>query len=283
LPIFHFSVACLPQAPDGIKPNLVQEFVIVAWEDIWPMKQYAGFITLAALSLAAAGWAMFGHQARDNAPRPVNAPANTPSPAQTSKSPKGSGFDFYVLSLSWSPAFCASDAGRNSRQQCGTNRQYGFVVHGLWPQNDRGYPEFCGKDREERVTESLGRSMFDIMPSMGLIGHQWRKHGSCSGLSQKDYFETTRAAYERVTLPKDIASGASNKTLSTDAIESAFITSNPGMTKQGIAISCEGPKLEEVRICLTKDLSFRACPDVDRQGCRSNTTDIIPIRSSSQE
>ncbi len=242
------------------------------------MKQYAGFIALAVLSLAAAAWMTLAPETQEAPSRPASSSSNAPSQQQTKQAPQGSGFDFYVLSLSWSPAFCESDAGRNSRQQCGSDRRYGFVVHGLWPQNESGYPEFCGKDREERVPESLGRTMFDIMPSMGLIGHQWRKHGTCSGLSQKDYLATTRAAYERVTLPSDIASGASSKTLSSDAIESAFIAANPAMTKQGIAISCEGRKLEEVRICMNKDLSFRTCPEVDRQGCRANTTDIIPIR-----
>ncbi|WP_077106539.1 ribonuclease [Agrobacterium sp. DSM 25558] len=242
------------------------------------MKQYAGFIALGALSLAAAGWFMFADQKQETPRKPITISATAPSPMQTPQPPVGSGFDFYVLSLSWSPAFCASDAGQNSRQQCGGDRKYGFIVHGLWPQNESGYPEFCGKDKQERVPDSLGSSMFDIMPSMGLIGHQWRKHGSCSGLSQKDYLDTIRAAYQRVNLPKDLSSGTSSKTLSADAVETAFIADNPGMTKQGLAISCDGPRLEEVRICMNKDLGFRSCPEVDRKGCRSNTTEIIPIR-----
>jgi ribonuclease T2 len=242
------------------------------------MKQYAGFIALGALALAAAGWVVFDVKSPETFPQPTSAPVTVPVSTQTPQPPVGSGFDFYVLSLSWSPAFCASEAGQNSRQQCGSNRKYGFIVHGLWPQNDSGYPEFCGKDKQDRVPEALGRAMFDIMPSMGLIGHQWRKHGTCSGLSQKDYLDTIRAAYQRVNLPKDIASGSSSKTLSADAVETAFVADNPGMTKQGLAVSCEGSKLEEVRICMTKDLGFRSCPEVDRKGCRSNTTEIIPIR-----
>jgi ribonuclease T2 len=249
------------------------------------MKQYAGFIALAALALAAAGWMTFGQPSQSelsqNAPAPQETERTEPataSPANAVPRAQGSGFDFYVLSLSWSPAFCASDAGRNSRQQCGTDRKHGFIVHGLWPQNESGYPEFCGKDRNERVPDALGRAMVDIMPSMGLIGHQWRKHGTCSGLSQSDYLDTIRAAYQRVTLPKEIASGAAPRTLSADAIEGAFISVNPAMTKQGIAISCDGPKLEEVRICMNKDLSFRTCPQVDRRGCQSKAADIIPIR-----
>lgn len=242
------------------------------------MKQYFGFIALAALSLAAAVWIFLPQSQSIRPAEPAKVPSSSTQSSASPPSAQGSGFDFYVLSLSWSPAFCASDAGKNSRQQCDSDRKYGFVVHGLWPQNERGYPEFCGNDKSERVPENLGRSMFDIMPSMGLIGHQWRKHGSCSGLSQKDYFDTTRAAYNRIALPADIASGSQSKRLSADAIETAFITANPGMTKQGIAISCDGAALEEVRICLNRDLSFRNCAEVDRQGCRANVTDIIPIR-----
>lgn len=241
------------------------------------MKQYAGFIALGAMSLAAAGWMMLNGQAWEISSQTIGASTNAASPTRTIQPTQGSGFDFYVLSLSWSPAFCASDAGKNSRQQCGSGRKYGFIVHGLWPQNEQGYPEFCGKDREERVPEALGRTMFDIMPSMGLIGHQWRKHGSCSGLTQKDYLTTIRAAYDRVSLPGNISSGSSSQTLSADAIETAFVSSNPGLSKRGIAISCDGPKLEEVRICLNKDLSFRDCPEVDRRGCRATSTEILPI------
>lgn len=239
------------------------------------MKRYAGFIALGLLSLAAV-WL-----ARE---QPAEIVAQSPAPSGTEAAkridwivPEGSGFDFYVLSLSWSPAFCAGPDAANNRQQCGASRKYGFIVHGLWPQNEKGYPEFCQSGEPERVAENLGRSMFDIMPSMGLIGHQWRKHGSCSGLSQKDYLGVTRAAYNSVKLPALIADGARHQNLSSDAIEAAFVGANAGMTKQGIAISCDRQKLEEVRICLNKDLSFRACPEVNRQGCRANATEIIPI------
>jgi len=242
------------------------------------MKQYFGFIALGALSLAAAGWVFLGqHQPASGPAAPRTGTPSAPSSHDTAETSEA-GFDFYVLSLSWSPAFCASDAGRNSRQQCGADRKFGFVVHGLWPQNDQGYPEFCGADKNERVPDNLGRSMFDIMPSMGLIGHQWRKHGSCSGLTQKQYFDKTRDAYDRIKIPADLSTGDQSKRLSADAIEAAFVSANPGMTKNGIAISCEGPRLEEVRICLSKTLSFLDCPEVDRQGCRSNAAEIIPIQ-----
>ena len=77
-------------------------------------------------------------------------------------------FDFYVLSLSWSPTYCGSEAGRDDRQQCGSGRPYAFVVHGLWPQYERGWPEDC-RLREKWVPEDIIDAMLDIMPSKKLI------------------------------------------------------------------------------------------------------------------
>src|SRR5580704_5376656 len=61
-------------------------------------------------------------------------------------------FDYYVLSLSWSPSFCEEaqergNGGRSQQQQCG-GRPFSFVVHGLWPQYERGYPEYCDRSKE---------------------------------------------------------------------------------------------------------------------------------------
>lgn len=187
-------------------------------------------------------------------------------------------FDFYVLSLSWSPTFCASSRGKDSPEQCGTEKKFSFIVHGLWPQNDKGYPEFCTTREPRRVPDALGRSYFDLMPSMGLIGHQWRKHGSCSGLSQSDYLSKTREAFGKITLPPDFSNVSQPQTLSAEAIEQSFIRANPGMPETAIAVSCDGSRLEEVRICLTKDLGFRPCAEVDRKGCTINRVTVPPPR-----
>lgn len=186
-------------------------------------------------------------------------------------------FDFYVLSLSWSPTYCAMRTDAPRSRQCESKANFGFVVHGLWPQYERGYPEFCSSREPRRVPTALGEEMFDIMPSMGLIGHQWRKHGSCTGLSQRDYLATTRRAFDRIRIPERVSDGKARMSLSADEIEQMFVSANPGMTKQGIAAKCEGRQLEEVRICLTTDLRFRDCEEVDRGGCRRDRIELPPI------
>ncbi|WEZ83865.1 ribonuclease [Rhizobium sp. 32-5/1] len=191
--------------------------------------------------------------------------------------PIGTGFDYYVLSLSWSPTWCAGNDVSGRTEQCAADASHGFIVHGLWPQNETGFPEYCRTSESDRIPERLGRTLFDIMPSMGLIGHEWRKHGSCSGLTQKDYFAVVRAAWDRLEIPPALKSIVRPKEAATDDIETAFLAANPGLAKNAIAITCEARFLEEVRICYNKDLSFRSCPAVDARSCRSKSVTLPPI------
>ncbi|VVT16200.1 ribonuclease [Rhizobium sp. EC-SD404] len=181
-------------------------------------------------------------------------------------------FDFYVLSLSWSPTFCALEGGDN-RQQCGSDADFGFIVHGLWPQYEQGFPEFCETRHDDRVPRELGQDYFDIMPSMGLIGHQWRKHGSCTGLSPDDYLELTREAFERLQIPDEL-DGRGAISLSPADVETTFLDANSGLSEDGLAATCSAGALDEVRICLTKDLDFRACREVDARGCRQRLIEV---------
>src|SRR5690349_15721016 len=166
------------------------------------MQRRAWLSALAALLIA--GCSQEAEQAPADAklPTPIaqTAPLGGPTvkpeqPAEPARStlPIGEGFDFYVLSLSWSPSYCEAEGEEANRQQCSTARPYAFVVHGLWPQFERGFPESCRTD-EPDVSNATLRTLYDIMPAAGLIRHEWKKHGSCSGLDQDDYFAVLRAA-----------------------------------------------------------------------------------------
>jgi ribonuclease T2 len=196
--------------------------------------------------------------------------------ANNSQVPQGSGFDFYVLSLSWSPHYCASKSGDGDPQQCRSAKPFGFIVHGLWPQNERGYPEYCNVNNEPSRDEV--RSISDLTPSAGLVRHEWTKHGSCSGLAPSDYFEVTRAARQQVTIPPQFSNATRSISLSANQIENAFVLANPGISLKGIAVDCDRQKFAEVRICLTKSLQFRDCPEVDRAGCRAQSITIEPMK-----
>lgn len=201
-------------------------------------------------------------------------PASSPAAAQSRDGDIPGDFDFYVLSLSWSPSYCASEGSRANRQQCGSGRPFGFVVHGLWPQNERGYPANCridGRSGGSYVPRQIASGLSDIMPSTGLVAYQWRKHGSCSGLTQRDYFSTLRDAYEQVSIPPSLRNLAGGRRVDPMLVEKAFIAANPGLRPDGISVACQKNYLQEVRICMTKDLKFRACEQVDANACRSRS------------
>jgi ribonuclease T2 len=190
-------------------------------------------------------------------------------------------FDFYVLSLSWSPSFCegASERGNNGRSQqaqCG-GRPFSFVVHGLWPQYERGFPDYCLRP-SPRLDRNIMTSMLDLMPAPGLIFNEWDKHGTCSGLGPRAYFETVRKARAAVKIPPDYLELSEVKTVAPSEIEDAFIAVNPGLSNAAISVICDRSRLSEVRICMSKDLQFRACEEIDRRACRRDQVTMPPIR-----
>jgi ribonuclease T2 len=186
-----------------------------------------------------------------------------------------------VLSLSWSPSFCeaAEEQGRSGRSQqaqCG-GRPFSFVVHGLWPQYEHGYPEYC-----QRPSPRLGRdimvSMLDLMPAPGLIYNEWDKHGTCSGLGERAYFETIRKARAVVKIPPEFLQLSEEKTIAPSDVEDAFVKANPGLSTGAIAVTCNRTRLSEVRICLSKDLQFRDCEEIDKRACRRDQVTMPPVR-----
>lgn len=179
-------------------------------------------------------------------------------------------FDYWILALSWSPQYCEE---RANDPQC--RRQYDFVVHGLWPQFEKGYPEFCGP--REDVEDSLVQRMLSLMPSPSLIRHQWNKHGTCSGLSQEDYFLTAEMAERSLVLPESLQAPRKFRKTTLADFEQELMDINPGLLPEGIAVQCTGRWLEEVRICYDRDFNFRACASDVKDRCRGDIA-IRPMR-----
>ena len=190
-------------------------------------------------------------------------------------------FDFYVLSLSWSPSFCAAAAERGRRGggnniQCGV-RPYTFVVHGLWPQYDKGYPEYCELPAP-RLYRGIVSEMLDLMPAPHLIFNEWDRHGTCSGLSPRAYFETVRKARAAVKIPPDYGDLKEPLSVTPDGVKDAFIKANPGLPPDAIAIGCDRRRLNEVRLCLSKDLQFHDCPEIAKRSCKRDQLVMPPTR-----
>ena len=188
-------------------------------------------------------------------------------------------FDFYVLALSWSPSFCeaAAERGNSGRSQIQCERPYSFVVHGLWPQYERGFPEYCQRP-SPRLDRNIMTSMLDLMPAPGLIFNEWDKHGTCSGLGARAYFESVRKARAAVKIPEEFLQLPEPKTIAPGDLEAAFIKINPGLSSSAVSVICDRTRLSEVRICMSKDLQFRSCEEIDRRACRRDQVTMPPVR-----
>lgn len=197
--------------------------------------------------------------------------------AEDTDIPKGSGYDFLVLALSWSPTYCILEGDQANRQQCGTQANHAFVVHGLWPQFEKGWPEFCNSSEPKRVPDDLVKQNLDLMPSAGLIGHQWRKHGSCSGLNQRDYFKLVRAAWSKIQIPEPFKAAQDTAKIAPSEISKEFLKANPDLKQNGISVQCDDNFISEVRICMNHDLEFRSCEQVSSRSCRILNAELPAI------
>lgn len=186
-------------------------------------------------------------------------------------------FDYYLLSLSWSPAFCLGSPGA---AECSGARRYGFIVHGLWPQNEQGWPQYCNV--HVPVPDEVVQGIADIMPARQLVYHEWSAHGTCSGLDPSAFFALVRRAYSSVKLPPQLSDAREPLQQSPEALAGAFANANPHLAAQSVVVTCSGqtvPRLREVHLCLDRDLRSRACSaDAMREACRAPTLLVPPIR-----
>ncbi|MDF1855160.1 ribonuclease T2 [Pseudooceanicola sp.] len=167
-------------------------------------------------------------------------------------------FDYYLLSLSWSPTWCALEGRARSSPQCDEEADFGWVLHGLWPQYERGYPSQCSTVHSG---PSWGRTaaMADIMGAPGVAWYQWQKHGRCSGLAANSYFDLARLAYDRVNRPPVLRALTRDVTLPAKVVEDAFLEVNPDLRADMVTVTCKAGRIQEVRICLTRSLESRRC------------------------
>ncbi|HEY0212652.1 MAG TPA: ribonuclease T2 [Paenirhodobacter sp.] len=180
---------------------------------------------------------------------------------------KAGQFDYYVMALSWSPGWCATDGRNRGAAQCDTGSKTSFVLHGLWPQYERGYPSYC-RTAERDPSRAQSAAMQDIMGASGAAWYQWKKHGRCAGLPATRYYETARQAYRHYQIPEVFRNLTRDVKLPASVVEEAFLEANPGLTRDMVTVTCDQGRIDEVRICLNRDLSPRPCgADVIRD-CR---------------
>jgi ribonuclease T2 len=242
-----------------------------------------------ALSLALTAAGAIGTFAQ-TAPAPPPAAQTAPSPppaAQTAPAPAVAAqaapavattqFDYYVMTLSWAPGFCDLGGKETSSPECAEGSGDGFVVHGLWPNNEyRPSPESClGRDpTSDDLEDEHG-----VYPNDRLAAYEYRKHGTCTGLSPHDYFAVVRSVRARLKIPEMFQAPSEQLHMAPEEVAQAFMAANPNLHPDNMAISCSNAELVDVRFCLAKDLSsYAICRKVARHTCQRTSIVVAPVR-----
>ncbi|MGQ0567143.1 MAG: ribonuclease T2 family protein [Gemmobacter sp.] len=186
-------------------------------------------------------------------------------------------FDYYVAALSWSATWCALEGAARGEPQCDAGRGVTFVLHGLWPQHEDGWPSYC-RTVERDPSRGETAAVADVFGGAGAAFYQWKKHGRCSGLSARDFYATARRVREGVRIPAVFAQVNRRLEVPASVIEGAFVEANPGLDPGMVTVTCRDGMIAEVRLCLTRDLAPRACGADAARDCRMPDAVLLPLR-----
>lgn len=175
------------------------------------MPQLSIFVVL-FMAVVISGW-FFNKKKQDSVVNTVAGNYDTVMKHDKYGQNKRAPVDYYTLALSWSPAFCDIQKDRyhgnipkSLQYQCGGTTQFGWVIHGLWPQNGKArnisdHPRFCQGDLAE-LPETTIEKYLPEAPGAALLQGEWEKHGACAFSNAEQYFEQQKALFNALKLPK---------------------------------------------------------------------------------
>ncbi|PWB31501.1 ribonuclease [Pseudomonas sp. SDI] len=113
--------------------------------------------------------------------------------------------DYLVYSVTWQPSFCVL---KPATPGCATPPA-AFLTHGIWPYNKstaektNRHPQFCNTapscqagttceisaEHLTAITTDPQIARLVTADPAGMFKHEWKKHGTCSGKLDTDYFQ----------------------------------------------------------------------------------------------
>jgi len=160
----------------------------------------------------------------------------------------------YVFAYSWTPGFCNGE----SYPGCKAPQNYwkqNLTIHGLWPQyTTSGYPASCTTEQfNSSIPIEIGLDyMVERWPDVqydinnpaydSFWEHEWTKHGTCSGLSQYDYFTTALSLTNTLITPEIIHNSIG---LNVSGDEIRYSIANPS----SVSLQCHKQMLVGIYTC----------------------------------
>jgi len=194
-------------------------------------------------------------------------------------------FDYFYLVREWNPTFCLEDACKRLPD----NR---FTIHGLWPQYAAGkYPSYCNRSEPYDSDVLAGIRPWEAFEWPSLThsddhfwSHEWMKHGTCSAMTQLEFFNKALALNEKYDLMAALNTAGivpSNKMKYPRKDVSAALKAGLGVEAQ---VHCFSDEISEIYMCFTKDLEpFDCAQPYLGHSCKMigfplNTIDKFPQR-----
>jgi ribonuclease T2 len=171
----------------------------------------------------------------------------------------------YTMALSWSPEFCKPREGQRSHaRQCSRrDGRFGFVLYGLWPRAERGWPQWCPSTARPTGAQLAGQLCRS--PSARLVARQWAKHGACMARNPRTYFRVGNILFDSLRWP-DLDRLSRKEGLTAGDLREVFVAANRGWRKDAVGIVAnERGWLEELRLCYDRRFRPQAC-DAQRFG-----------------
>lgn len=160
-------------------------------------------------------------------------------------------FNYFILALAWEPDYCATSSNPDP-QSCTPGMKLGFILHGLWPMYDEGWPSYCS-------TETMSNEMIadfpGLFPTDFLYGHEWEKHGTCTGLDPQGYFLLSQEFKDSIAIPDAFLSPEEPFRMDEDSLIEAFVQVNPSFDENSFSVFCSGSGqyLSELYVCISRD------------------------------
>jgi ribonuclease T2 len=164
----------------------------------------------------------------------------------------------YTLTLTWSPEFCYHHARDEfAGFQCGGGSQFGFTLHGLWPDGiGKEWPQYC--TTTPLLSPATIRRNMCSTPSAQLLQHEWAKHGTCVGGTPDAYFARSTGLYAKLRYP-DMDALSRNRALTVGQFKTAMAVANPYLPATAIRVTASKGWLDELWLCLDKRDRYMRC------------------------
>ena len=160
----------------------------------------------------------------------------------------------YVYAYSWTPGFCYNQVYpgcMNPLPYWETN----LTIHGLWPQYAvSGYPASCTTEPfDNTIPTQIGESkMIQYWPDVqytldsssynSFWAHEWTKHGTCSGLTQLQYFNAAIDLTSHIPTPSALYESIGHN-MSTNVLRDSFGGADY------VALQCKNQMLNGIYTC----------------------------------